>query len=823
MVTESGIIKPINIVEEMKNSYLDYAMSVIVSRALPDVRDGLKPVQRRILYAINELGIRHNTPYKKSARIVGEVLGKYHPHGDSPVYEAMVRMAQPFSLRYELIDGQGNFGSIDNDPPAAMRYTEARMSEIAGEMMADIEKETVNFVPNFDGSLKEPSVLPSRMPNLLLNGGSGIAVGMATNIPPNNLGEICDGLILLIDNPEVTVEELNEIVKGPDFPTAGIIVGVEGIKSAYATGRGRLVIRGRVHFEEIAKGNREQIVITELPYQVNKATLAERIAALVKEKRLEGISEIRDESDRDGIRLVIELRKETQPEKVVNNLYKYTSLQTAFAVNMLALVDGQPKVISLKEAAQHYIDFRVVTIERRSRFDLAKAKARAHILEGLRIALENLDEVINTIRQAENAEAARTNLMSQFQLSQEQAQAILDMQLRRLAALERQKILNEYTEVLGTISYLEDLLANPRKVLYLVKEEIGEIKKKYGDKRRTEIIPEELTAFSDEDLVPHQAVVISISNKGYIKRVPVDVYKSQKRGGRGIIGHVMREADGIRHLLVADTHDSVLYFSNMGKVYMLKVYEIPADSSRTGKGTPITNLMQMDFKEQVTTVVRITNFDADLFMVLATSKGEIKKTALKNFSSVRSNGLIAMNLETGDELMAARIASEKDDVIMVNENGRAIRFCVDNLRLASRTSGGVKGMKLADGGQVVGVDVCYPDSYLLVLTKLGFGKMSPTRLYPAHKRNGYGMATLRIKEHMGKIVAARAVFPEQELLIMSADGIMIRTRVGNITIKSRNTLGVHLMRMDPEDKVVSMAIFDHKEDTGEEASDTKKP
>ncbi|MFC1930471.1 DNA gyrase C-terminal beta-propeller domain-containing protein, partial [Chloroflexota bacterium] len=510
-----------------------------------------------------------------------------------------------------------------------------------------------------------------------------------------------------------------------------------------------------------------------------------------------------------------------QPEKVVNNLYKYTSLQTVFAVNMLALVDGQPKVISIKEAGQNYIDFRAITIERRSRFDLAKAKARAHILEGLRIALDNLDEVINTIRQAESVETARTNLMSKFQLSQEQAQAILDMQLRRLAALERQKILNEYTEVLSTISYLEDLLANPRKILYLIKEEISDMKKKYGDKRRTEIIAEELTAFCDEDLVPHQKVVISISNKGYIKRVPVDVYKSQKRGGRGIIGHIMREADGIRHLLVADTHDSVLYFSNRGKVYMLKVYEIPADSSRTGKGTPITNLMQMDFKEQVTTVVRVTNFNADLFMVMATSKGEIKKTALKNFSSVRSNGLIAMNLETGDEFMAARIVGEKDDIIMVNENGRAIRFCVDNLRLASRTSGGVRGMRLADGGQVVGVDVCHHDSFLLVLTKLGFGKMSPTRLYPAHRRGGNGMATLRIKEHMGKIVAARTVFPDQELLIMSADGIMIRTRVGDITIKSRNTLGVHLMRMDPQDKVVSMAIFDQKEETSEEVPEIK--
>lgn len=818
MVSETGIIRPISIEEEMKNSYLAYAMSVIVARALPDVRDGLKPVQRRILYAMNEMGMRYNSPYKKSARIVGEVLGKYHPHGDTAVYDAMVRMAQPFSMRYELVDGQGNFGSIDNDPPAAMRYTEARLSAIAQEMMVDIDKETVEFVPNFDGSLTEPSVLPSRLPNLLANGSSGIAVGMATNIPPHNLKEICDGVALLIENPNAAVEELNAIIKGPDFPTAGVIIGLAGIKSAYATGHGRILVRGRASFEDIGKGNRQQIVITELPFQTNKAALAERIAELVKERRLEDISEIRDESDRKGIRLVIELRRDAQPEKVLNNLYKHTSLQSTFAVNMLALVDGEPRVISLKEALQNYIDFRRLVIERRSKYDLDKAKARAHILEGLRIALDYLDQVITTIRKAENAEVARVNLMSKFKLSQEQAQAILDMQLRRLAALERQKILDEYAEVLRTISYLEDLLANPRKVLYTVKEETVQLKEKYGDARRTEIIPEEAVAFKEEDLIPHQQVVISISNKGYIKRVAVDVYKSQRRGGKGIIGHVIREADGIRHLLVADTHDHVLFFSNRGKVYMLKVYEIAADSSRTAKGTPITNLIQIDAKEQVTALVPVTDFEAELFMVLTTAKGEVKKTALMNFASVRSNGLIAMDLAGSDELVAARLVHNEDEVIMVSDNGRAIRFSVANLRLASRTSGGVRGMRLGDGGSVVDMEVCRPESFLLVLTSQGYGKMSRIHLYPVHKRGGSGMATLRVKEEAGNIVAARVVSITQEFLIMSAEGIVIRTSAKEVPVRSRHTKGVHVMRLDPGDKVVSIAIFEHGEADNKENS-----
>ncbi|MBI2934270.1 MAG: DNA gyrase subunit A [Chloroflexi bacterium] len=812
MVTEIGIIKPINIEEEMKNSYLDYAMSVIVARALPDVRDGLKPVQRRILYAMNELGIRHNTAYKKSARIVGEVLGKYHPHGDQAVYDAMVRMAQPFSMRYMLIDGQGNFGSIDNDPPAAMRYTEARLSEIAEEMMVDIEKETVKFTPNFDGSLVEPSVLPAKVPNLLLNGSSGIAVGMATNIPPHNLSELCDGIIFLIDNPEATIEDLNNLIKGPDFPTAGVILGLEGIKSAYATGHGRIVVRGRSQFEDIARGTRQQIVITELPFQTNKAALVERIADLVKEKRLEGISEIRDESDRKGIRLVIELKKDTQPQRVLNNLYKHTSLQSSFAANMLALVDGQPRIISLKEALQNYVDHRRIIIERRSQFDLAKAKARAHILEGLKIALDHLDEVIKTIRSAASAEAARGDLMSKFSLSQEQAQAILDMQLRRLAALERQKILDEYAEVLRNIAYLEDLLANPRKVLFLIKEEIGQTRQKYGDARRTEIVMEEAEVLKDEDLIPHQKIAITISNKGYIKRVPVDFYKSQRRGGRGIIGHVIREADGIRHLLVADTHDDVLFFTNRGKVYRLKGYDIASDSSRTGKGVSLTNLIQIDLKEQVTAVVPVSNFQADLFMLLATARGEIKKTPLNNFASVRSNGIIAMDLEPADELVAARLAADSNEVVMVNDTGRAIRFAVGTLRIASRTSGGVRGMRLANGDAVVGMDLVYPDSYLLVLTEKGFGKMSPLRLYPLHRRGGSGIGTLRVKPDTGKIVAARVVNVNQELFIMSAEGIIIRTPAKDVPIKNRNTLGVHVMRLDPGDKVVSVATLEQREE-----------
>ncbi|MCJ7808456.1 MAG: DNA gyrase subunit A, partial [Dehalococcoidia bacterium] len=599
-----GAVKPIDIEEEMKSSYLDYAMSVIVSRALPDVRDGLKPVQRRILYATGELGLTHSNAHRKSARIVGDVMGKYHPHGDSPIYEAMVRMAQDFSLRYMLIDGQGNFGSVDNDPPAAMRYTEARLSLIAQEMLLDIDKETVDLVPNFDATLNEPTVLPSRLPNLLINGASGIAVGMATNIPPHNLGEIADAICYLIENPEATVDELTDFVRGPDFPTAGIIYGREGIDNAYATGKGKVLIRSRYSIEELPKG-RHQIVVTELPYQVNKAGLVARIAELVKTKRIEGITELRDESDRQGIRVVIELRRDAQPEQVLNNLFKHTAMQSAFFINMLALIDRQPRVISLKTALQQYIAFRQDVIVRRSRFDLRHAKERAHILEGLKVALDHIDEVIDVIRRSPSADAARKNLMTSFSLTQVQAQAILDMQLRRLAALEREKLIEEYTEVLKTIAYLEDLLANPRKILFLVKEDIEEIKEKYGDPRRTEIVEEEPDEFSEEDLIHHQKMIIVLTNRGYIKRMPIESYRVQHRGGRGVMGIATREAESVRLLLAADTLDTLLFFTDRGRVYSLKCYRVPQETSRTSKGIPLVKLISIEEKERVTEILAV--------------------------------------------------------------------------------------------------------------------------------------------------------------------------------------------------------------------------
>ena len=731
-----GKIKPVNIEDEMRSSYLDYAMSVIVSRALPDVRDGLKPVHRRILYAMDELGLKHATSHKKSARIVGEVLGKYHPHGDTSVYDAMVRMAQDFSMRYMLVDGQGNFGSVDNDPPAAMRYTEARLTRIAEEMLVDIDKDTVNFMPNFDDSLIEPVVLPTRLPNLLVNGSSGIAVGMATNIPPHNLGEVCDAISYLIDNPEATVDELTQFIKGPDFPTGGISLGQEGIKNAYATGHGRVVVRARAHVGDASEVGRRQIVVTELPYQINKAALVEKIAELVKNKKISGISELRDESDRQGMRIVIELRKEVQPQQVLNNLYKYTSMQSAFSVNMLALVDGQPRVISLKEALQYYIDFRLEVITRRSRFELKVAKERAHILEGLKIALDHIDRIITTIRKSKTAEAARQNLMADFGLSQAQAQAILDMQLRRLANLERQKIFDEYAQVVKTIAYLEDLLANPRRMLFLIKEETDELKSKYSDPRRTEISEQGVMEFGEEDLIPHQRVVVTLSNRGFVKRVPSHAYKLQHRGGKGIIGMVTREKDAVRVLVVSDTHDNLLFFTNRGKVFCIKCHEIPPDSSRTAKGMAVINLFPVTDNERVTAMVALSDFKPDDYLLLATYGGEIKKTTADNFASVRSSGLIAMDLAEGDELVAVSLATDQDDVILVTEEGQSIRFAVSELRASSRTSGGVRGIRLAPDDRVVSMDTAYPDTFLLIVTTEGFGKLSPVSDYPRQHRAG---------------------------------------------------------------------------------------
>ncbi len=804
---EIGTVRPVKIEDEMQTSYLDYAMSVIVSRALPDVRDGLKPVQRRILYALNDMGLHYNSPYKKSARIVGEVLGKYHPHGDTAVYDAMVRMAQDFSMRYTLVDGQGNFGSIDNDPPAAMRYTEARLSRIAGEMLADIEKDTVDFTPNFDGSLKEPSVLPAKLPNLLLNGAAGIAVGMATNIPPHNLSELCDGISYLIDNPETTIDDLIKLIPGPDFPTGGILEGREGISSAYTTGHGRMIVRARAHIEEATKGGRYQIVVTELPYQTNKATLVERIAELAKNKRIDGISEVRDESDREGMRIVIELRREGHAQQILNNLYKHTAMQSSFFANMLALVDGQPKVITLKGALLNYIDFRRQIITRRSRFDLERAKERAHILEGFKIALDNLDAVIATIRRSQTVESARENLMKQFKLSQIQAQAILDMQLRRLAALERKKIIDEYTEVLKTIAYLEDLLANPKKIDFLIKDEVSELKSKYGDDRRTEISDEEIKDFSDEDLIPKQPMVVTLSNRGYIKRVATDTYRQQHRGGRGIIGMETKEADTVRQLLVASTHHNLLFFTDRGRVFQLKCYDIPRESSRTARGMPIVNLISIEAKERVTAVVAITAFSEDKFLVIATIKGEVKKTSLAEFSSVRSSGLIAMDLEQGDELIAARLAGADDQVILVTEVGQSIKFAVSDLRAASRTSGGVRGIRLAEDDRVVAMDVVDPKAHLFVISANGHGKRTPLDAYPLQARGGSGVRTFKVVEKTGKVIAASVVYPHQGLMLISAKGIVIRTTLDDIPSLGRDTQGVSVMKVEPGDKVASFSCL----------------
>ena len=804
-MTEIGVVKPVDIEQEMKSSYLDYAMSVIVSRALPDVRDGLKPVQRRVLYAMQELALHPNSPYKKSARIVGEVMGKYHPHGDAPIYEAMVRMAQDFSLRHVLVDGQGNFGSVDDDPPAAMRYTEARLGAIAEEMLVDIDKDTVSFVPNFDDSLKEPSVLPARLPNFLVNGSSGIAVGMATNTPPHNLGEICDAIALLIDNPEATPEELLGFVKGPDFPTGAVILGQEGIRSACATGRGKIVVRAKASEVSVKTGKR-QIVVSELPYQVNKAALVERIADLARTKKIVGIAEVRDESDREGMRVVIELRKEGQPQRILNNLYKNTSMQSAFFVNMVALVDGQPEVVSLKKALTCHIDFRCEVITRRSQFELEKARNRAHILEGFRIALDNIEQVIRTIRQSETVDAARANLIAVFGLSQVQAQAVLDMPLRRLAHLEREKIAEEYAEVVKSISYLEDLLANPRKILFLIKQDVAQLKSKYGDKRRTVVKREEVTEFRQEDLVPHEQVIVTFSSQGFIKRLPASTYRLQHRGGRGVMGMVTREDDSVRHVLTADTHDNVLFFTKRGKAFCLKCYEIPEDSSRTAKGLALVNLLPVDLKDEITALQAVPAFRRNVFLLLATRLGEIKKTSLDEFASIRRNGLIAVRLKSRDELVSARVVTDSDEVILISRNGQAAKFRVKELRTASRSSGGVRGLRLA-GDAVVGMDPLSSGTHLLTVTEKGFGKLTPVLRYPLHRRGVKGIRAHRVSAETGGVAASRVVLPQGTLVMLSATGNVECIPIEQIPVQSRNARGVHVMAVAGGDSVVSIATL----------------
>jgi len=813
-VMETGIVKLIDIEEEMKSSYIDYAMSVIVSRALPDVRDGLKPVQRRILYAMDGLGLHHNSPHKKSARIVGEVMGKYHPHGDTPIYEAMVRMAQDFSLRYILVDGQGNFGSIDNDPPAAMRYTEARLAQLAEEMLVDIDKNTIDFVSNFDDSLREPSVLPARLPNLLVNGSSGIAVGMATNIPPHNLGEICDATAYLIDNPQATTEELMEFVNGPDFPTAGIILGKEGIKSAYTTGQGKVVVRAKTS-ELRTKGGRKQIIVTELPYQVNKAALVERIAELAKQKKITGIAEVRDESDREGMRLVIEPKKEAQVQQILNNLYNYTQMQSAFFINMVALVDGQPKVINLKEALTCYIDFRVEVITRRSQFELDKARNRAHILEGFRIALDNLDQVIKIIRQSETVDSARANLMAALTLSQIQAQSILDMPLRRLARLEREKIAEEYTDVIKNISYLEDLLANPRKVLSLIAQDVKELKSKYGDPRRTKVREEEIVEFRKEDLIPHREMVVTLTDRGFIKRIPITSYRLQHRGGKGVMAMMTREADTVNRILVADTHDNLLFFTSSGKVYTLKCYGIPEDSSRTTKGIALVNLLPVSLQDEVTALLAPpmslqaegVAIPSNMFLLMATRNGVIKKTPFSGFTRIKRNGLIAMGLRNEDKLVSARIVTDEDEVILMSQNGQAVRFRIKDLRTASRSSGGVRGIRLTSD-HVIGMDVIFPDAYVLAVTENGFGKLTPIKNYPVHKRGGKGVRTYRVSSKTGKVTMSKLVSSQGSLVMLSAKGNVVCIPMEQVSIQGRNSQGVHLMGLSEGDNVVSLTTLD---------------
>ncbi len=814
-------ITPVRIEDEMRQSYLDYAMSVIVQRALPDVRDGLKPVQRRILYSMSEMGLRSSAAYKKSAAVVGEVMGKYHPHGDAPVYDAMVRMAQDFSLRYPLIDGQGNFGSVDADPPAAMRYTEAKLAQVADEMLADIDKNTVDFVPNYDGSHQQPESLPARLPNLLVNGSSGIAVGMATNIPPHNLTEICNAIMRLIDKPDTTTEELTEIVRGPDFPTAGIIIGREGIRNAYATGQGRVIMRARAHVEEMARAGRFQIVVTELPYQTNKASLIEKMADLVKDKKIDGISDLRDESDRHGMRIAIELKAGGQPKQILNALYKHTSMQSSFNVHMLCLVNGQPKTVTLRTALHEYLNFRRSVIRRRSQFDLDKAREREHIVAGLLKALDKIGAIIRLVRGSESAAAAKVKLQEKpFTFTERQATAILAMTLSRLAALERQQLLNEHAELLKTITFLEELLADAAKVDAVIKEETLELRKKHGDGRRTQIVDQELQNFSDEDLIPHEEIVVTISRRGYIKRLALDTYRPQRRGGKGLTGMPTREEDAVHRLLVADTHDNLLFFTDRGKVFQLRAHEIP-DASRTAKGLPLINLIDILQGELVTAVIATATFEGDC-LLLATKRGEVKRTPLKDFESVRRNGLIAMNLEQGDALVSVKMANSADDLVLATADGQCICFPVGELRIASRQSGGVRGIRLAKGDFVVGMEIAARGQHLFTISERGFGKRTDFAQYPRHHRGGSGVSNLKLTDKTGRVAAVRAVNGTRELMIISVDGIVLRTTVDAISIIGRSTQGVTIMKMRPTDTVAAIAGIESEEDDDEASSRKRK-
>lgn len=803
MAVTAEKIVPVDIEEEMKGSYIDYAMSVIVARALPDVRDGLKPVHRRVLYGMYELGVVSNRPYKKSARIVGEVLGKYHPHGDAAVYDTMVRMVQDFSLRYPLVDGQGNFGSVDGDAPAAMRYTEVRLGRIAEEMLRDIEKNTVKFVPNFDDTLTEPSVLPAQFPNLLANGSSGIAVGMATNIPPHNLNELVDGVIALIDDPTLDFKKLIKYVKAPDFPTGGIIYGYEGVKEAFETGRGRIVVRARATIET-GRNDRTRIVVTEIPYQVNKAALIERIAELVREKKIEDISDIRDESDRDGLRIVIELKRDSTPEVVLNNLYKHTQMQTTFGVNMLALVNGVPKVLTLKEVMQHFIDYRHEVVVRRTKFELEEAEKRAHILEGYKIALDNIDAIIRLIKKSKDPETAKTELMSRFKLSEVQAKAILDMRLQKLTGLERQKVEDEYKETIKLIEKLRGILANKTRRMELIKEELLDLKKKYGDERRTEIV-KQAEEFSIEDLIAEEDVVITISHGGFIKRYPVSGYRRQGRGGKGVTAAAAREDDFIEHLFIASTRDHLLFFTEVGRCYWLKVHEVP-EAGRMSRGRSIVNLIKKPAEENITAFLSVQQFDDEHHIVMVTEKGMIKKTVLSEYGNPRRTGIAAINLHRGDRLIDVKMTDGSQHIVIGTRNGLAIRFHEKEARKMGRTATGVRAIRLEKGDKAVGAVVLRKSgTALLVATEHGFGKRSDVKEYRVSHRGGKGIITVKSTNKTGRMVAIKEVTGNDDVVLVTERGMIIRQHAADIREAGRNTQGVRLIRLEAGDTVADVA------------------
>jgi DNA gyrase subunit A len=813
--TPKSNVKEINISNEMRTSFLDYAMSVIVSRALPDARDGLKPVHRRILYAMNDLGMTADKAYKKSARIVGEVIGKYHPHGDSAVYDTMVRMAQDFNYRYMLVDGHGNFGSVDGDAAAAMRYTEARMSKISMELIRDINKDTIDYKDNYDGSEREPEVLPARFPNLLVNGSSGIAVGMATNIPPHNLGEVIDGILALSKDSDITIQELTEHIHGPDFPTAGLIVGRSGIRRAYETGKGSITMRARVEIEQKSNG-KETIIVHQIPYQVNKAKLIEKIADLVRDKKIDGITDLRDESDRNGMRIVIEVRKDANANVLLNNLYKQTALQTSFGINLLALVNGQPKVLNLKECLHEYLQHQRVVIRRRTEFELRKAEARAHILEGLRIALDHIDQIIALIRGSQTTELAKQGLMEQFSLSEKQAQAILDMRLQRLTGLEREKIEEEYQELMKLITELKAILADDEKVLEIIREELLEIKERFNDERRSEIVAGGIENIEDEDLIPRENIVVSLTHNGYIKRLPVSTYRSQKRGGRGIQGMGTTGDDFVEHLLTTSTHDTILFFTNKGKAYRAKGYEIP-EFSRTAKGLPIINMLGVEKDEWINAMIRVEEFVDDWYLFFTTKHGVSKRTPVSDFANIRTNGLIAINLRENDELISVKLTDGEKDMIIGTKKGMLIRFPETDVRSMGRTATGVKGINLSDDDIVVGMEILEEKNDVLVVTVNGYGKRTPASEYRVQTRGGKGLKTCNVTERNGELVSVKAVTGEEDLMIITAHGVLIRMDVNDISTTGRNTQGVKLIRLQESEFVSTVAKVEKEDEEETEA------